>query len=106
MVAHVHLHPDFTLDPIPPSHNGFTSPVREGRGYQSSRGFQSGRGRNGKVLRGLGFSGGSRGPRIPLSTLEKERPLLRPVVFVRGEQQKTLFQEVEEILHAPGEPGM
>ena len=41
-----------------------------------------------------------------MSTLERDRPLLRPIVFVRGQQQKTLFEEVEEILHAPGEEGV
>lgn len=57
-------------------------------------------------MRGLGFSERSARPRIPMSTLERDRPLLRPIVFVRGQQQKTLFEEVEEILQAPGEEGV
>ncbi|GJJ06535.1 hypothetical protein Clacol_000727 [Clathrus columnatus] len=42
-------------------------------------------------------------PRISLAILERDRPLLKPVVFVKGEHQTLLFKEQEEILHVPGE---
>ncbi|KAF8530398.1 hypothetical protein BU17DRAFT_79155 [Hysterangium stoloniferum] len=73
----------------------FQIPGGGDRGRPPIRGsFPSPRGR------GLGYS---KGPRIPLAILERDRPLLQPIVFVPGEHQKTLFQEVEDILHVPGE---
>ena len=103
MVAQIHLRPDFSLDHMTPhNRNGFTSPGH--RSTPSPRGF--GRGRYNKVGKRPAFSGGVTGPQIPLSTPSKDRPLLRPVMFVRGEHQKTLFEEVEDILHAPGEEGV
>lgn len=62
--------------------------------------------RGGRVARGIGFPANFNGPRTPISTLERDRPLLRPVVFVRGEKQQTLFKEAEDILHVPEEEGV
>ncbi|KAJ7671180.1 hypothetical protein B0H17DRAFT_194764 [Mycena rosella] len=67
---------------------GFDSGRGRGRGdygYDSSRG----RGRGGSKLR----------PDAPLSKLlYEERPLLRPIKFVRSVHHATLFQEEEELL--------
>ena len=105
MVAQIHLPSDSTPDHMMQhSHNAFESPTSGHRGHQSPQGSVGGR--YNKVWRHPGISGGFTGPQIPLSTLYEGRPLLRPVVFVRGEHQKTLFEEVEDILHAPGEEGV
>jgi len=86
----------------PNGRRGYRTPTR-GLQHPGDRG---GRTPSGKFLRGIGFPKGTPGPRIPLFVLERDRPLLQPVIFVRGVHQKTLFEEVEEILHVPGEGGM
>ncbi|KAJ7466888.1 hypothetical protein FB451DRAFT_1259422 [Mycena latifolia] len=90
---------------------GYASPSQRGRGLGSpSRGYESPRGRG----RGRGDSGfdsprgrgrGRGGPKLrpdaPLSKLlYEERPLLRPIKFVRSVHHATLFQEEEELLQA------
>lgn len=64
-----------------------------GRGRQPHVGDSPGRGR------GRGRSGSKLRPGVPLSELlYRDRPYLRPVVFVRSVHTRTLFQEEEEIL--------
>lgn len=86
------------------SGSGFDSPRgRGGRGSSSNRGggnprgsFDNGRGRGrGNSNRG---SNPRLGPGVSLSTLlDRDRPLLRPVIFVRSQQTATLFEEAEDI---------
>jgi hypothetical protein len=88
------------------------SPRGSPRGYYTPRGGGGGRGRG----RGRGLNaddldgrahevayvrrlGAKLGAGAPLSRmLYEDRPLLRPVLFVRGVEQPTLFEEEEELL--------
>lgn len=77
-----------------PNYNG--SPSR-GRGQPSFYGPQRGRGSKSKS-----------GPNAPLSKLlYEDRPMLKPIVFVRSVHTATLFKEEEDILKAAVEkPGI
>lgn len=79
--------------------SGSTTP---GRGRESPRG--RGRGSSDYLTpggRGRGLGGSKLRPDAPLSSLlYQERPLLRPVIFVRSVYTRTLFEEEEEILQA------
>lgn len=79
--------------------------MRGGGGYDSpSRGRGRGRGGNDNNFDSRGGRGRGRGgpklrPDAPLSKLlYGERPLLRPIKFVRSVHHATLFQEEEELL--------
>lgn len=50
-----------------------------------------------RVSRGIGASAATYTTNVPLSQL-LDRPLLRPVVFVRAQLQPVLFQRTEELL--------
>jgi hypothetical protein len=74
-------------------------------GTASPRG-RGGRGGNVRSLRGRGnwYRSSKAGQDIPLSQLLYEtRPYLRPVKFVRSVYNKTLFDEVEDILQGSAE---
>ncbi|KAJ7175952.1 hypothetical protein C8R46DRAFT_990159 [Mycena filopes] len=107
----IQMYPDYSTN-----RGGYASPGARGRGIGSpSRGYEAPRARGGRGRgnfdypqdnnRGRG-RGGRGGPKLrpdaPLSNLlYAERPLLRPIKFVRSVHHATLFQEEEEILQ-PG----
>ncbi|KAL6301264.1 hypothetical protein BKA93DRAFT_471941 [Sparassis latifolia] len=93
------------------------SPLSRGRGYMRYDDIEDfamyegpgGRGRGdaspydrggrGRTRPGRGFSASRQRAGVPLSKLlQEDRPLLRPIVFVRSVHTATLFQEEEDIL--------
>ncbi|KAJ6526928.1 hypothetical protein DFH09DRAFT_1264106 [Mycena vulgaris] len=107
---------DFIIQVYPDNstnRGGYASPGSRGRGlgspsrgHESPRGrgrgrgdFDSPRGRGDFGGRGRGRGGPRLRPDAPLSKLlYEERPLLRPIKFVRSVHHATLFQEEEELL--------
>ena len=98
----------FLLHLDEPPQGGRNTPGGRGRGSPS---ISNGNGNN--TPRGRGGRGGRGGhaPKLPstspLSSLwNEERPLLRPIKFVRSVESATLFQEAEDLLEATAQnPG-
>ncbi|KAJ7211082.1 hypothetical protein C8J57DRAFT_1483860 [Mycena rebaudengoi] len=83
---------------------GYDTPSRgydtPSRGYDTPRGRGRGRGDfDSPRDRGRGRGGPKLRPDAPLSRLlYEDRPLLRPIIFVRAVHHATLFQEEEELI--------